>query len=402
MGNPVRVAVVGLGGRGYWAAQTAHESPEFKLVGVCDIKRGKVDRVAAKLQDPAVALFDDYARCLKERDFKAVIVCTDDGRHADVAVPSLEAGKFVYVEKPIEIASDQCRAIADADEKAGLRAFVGLNLRYAPVYAKIHEMIRAGSVGEVLTIEANEFYKGGRTYFRRWNRLRSRGGGLWITKACHDFDLLYWMAGSKPVSVCAFNELSYYKERDDAPLYCLDCNKKFTCPDSKYLGMKPEELPKEADIAEDRAESGVSDLCLWNSDKDTFDHGTALVRFENGATACYTCNVVSSLSNRLMRVSGTKGCLDGDLGDQKVIYRKRYADDVDVIDTSKTARGGHGGADLNILESFADFVRGADVPTVRPPEASVSVALGLAATLSADEGRVVSMDEIRGDGSPTV
>ena len=51
------------------------------------------------------------------------------------------------------------------------------------------------AVGRVLTVQADEFYDGGRGYFRRWNRLRSEGGGLWLTKASHDFDLLYWLSG---------------------------------------------------------------------------------------------------------------------------------------------------------------------------------------------------------------
>ena len=74
----------------------------------------------------------------------------------------------------------------------------------------------AGKLGKLLTIEANEYYFGGRSYFRRWNRLREFGGGLWITKACHDFDLINWFAGGKPRRVFAMSNLSYYKPMDGA------------------------------------------------------------------------------------------------------------------------------------------------------------------------------------------
>jgi len=396
MEDGVKVAVIGMGGRGAWAAKTVHESDRYELVALCDEKRKKADRVASELDDPGLKVFDSHEKCLADGDFDAVIIATDDSRHAEVAVAALEAGKFVFVEKPLDITWEKCKAVIDADEKAGGKTFVGFNLRHAPVYSTIRRMIDEGRIGRVLTIEADEFYVGGRTYFRRWNRLRSRGGGLWITKGCHDFDIMYWMARSEPVAVSAFSALTFYKPRPDAPLYCLDCEEKFTCPDSHYKGKDPESLPKEADIAPDREQSGVSDLCLWNSDKDTFDHGSAVIRFAGEATACYTCNVVASFSNRQLRVSGTEGCLEGDLHAQEVVYRKRYSDEEERIDVSAEARGGHGGADLNIIDAFAEFVRGKDVPVVRPREAAVSIAMGLAARLSADEGRVVALDEITG------
>ena len=397
MGTKVSVIVVGIGGRGAWVAETVHGSEHYELVALCDKKKKKADGMAAKLDDSRVKVFASLEEALAGCDFDAVIIATDDCHHAEVAVPALEAGKFVYAEKPLDTTWEKCAAVIDADEKAGGKTFAGFNLRHAPVYSTIRAMIDKGKIGKVLTIEANEFYRGGRTYFRRWNRLRSRGGGLWITKACHDFDLINWMAGDEPVTVSAFSALSHYKPRADAPLYCLDCDKKFTCPDSRYKNMDPESLPSEADIALDREESNMSDLCLWNSDKDTFDHGSAIVCFAGGATACYTCNVVSSFSNRELRVSGTEGCLEGDLGAQEVVCRKRYTDEVERIDVSARARGGHGGADLNIIDTFAEFVRGKDVPVVRPLEAAVSIAMGLAARLSADENRVVDLKEIAGE-----
>ena len=86
-----------------------------------------------------------------------------------------------------------------------------MNLRHAPVYETLHEMVSDGRLGKVLTIEAGEHYYGGRTFFRRWNRLRRYGGGLWVTKGCHDFDLLNWFAGGSPVRVFATSNLSHYK-----------------------------------------------------------------------------------------------------------------------------------------------------------------------------------------------
>jgi len=393
MTEPINAVVVGIGGRGAWMAEQVARSPRFSLCGLCDLVPARARTAAGRIGDQTIRVYEDYGACLADCDFDAVFICTHDGAHADIAVPSLAAGKFVFVEKPLEITAARCDAVIAADRRAGGRTSVGHNLREAPVYAAIRRMLDRGAIGDVLTIEANEFYTGGRTYFRRWNRLRSMGGGLWITKACHDFDILHWMAGSKPVSVAAFDELSHYRPRPEAAALCRDCPLLPDCPDSHFRGT-PAERSALAETARTDPADDKPDLCVFNSDKDTFDHGSAVVKFANGVTACYTVNVVSSFTRREIRVSGTEGCLEGDLETGELIHYRRDPEHRERIDLSRGAAGGHGGGDEHILDSFAEFACGRDADVVRPETAAVAVRMGLAATLAADENRVVRMVEI--------
>lgn len=386
----VRIVVVGIGGRGVWAVEELFQDPNYELVALCEGIGGKLDFYKKSKDLEHIPGYGSLAECLENEEFDAVVVSTPDGHHAEVVIPALEAGKYVFVEKPLEVTEEKCRAIVEADKKAGGKTFVGFNLRFAPVYVKVKELIDQGAIGDILTIQADEFYDGGRTYFRRWNRLREIGGGLWVTKASHDFDIIYWMAGQKPVSVYALAELSYYKQRDDVPLYCGDCPEKDTCCDGFYFIKKGEiELLSEA-----AAEHGAPrpDLCLFNSRKDTFDHGIATVQFENGVFATYTCNVVAGFSNRRIRISGTKGTIDADLHGQKIILRKRDPSETMEIPVGG-AGGGHGGAGIFILKNFYEFVKGLREPRVRPDEAMVAVLMGLAASRSGDESRQVKMCE---------
>jgi predicted dehydrogenase len=314
------------------------------------------------------------------------MVMTADAHHAEVAVPALRAGKFVFCEKPLETTLAKCRRMVAADESAGGKTFIGLNLRYAPVYAMLKQRIVAGDVGQVLTIQADEFYDGGRTYFRRWNRWRKEGGGLWITKASHDFDIMTWLAGARPLSVSAMAARTYYVPKPEAGKQCRACAIAESCPD-----RMPATWAKAFQINEQFG-GAPADLCLYNAGSDTFDHGIANVQYEGDIFATYTCNVVAGFTDRRIRISGTKGTLDAALGAAKITLYKRDPSAVIEIEVpAANATGGHGGADDVELREFFAFVQGRAEPRCRPREASIAVGIGLAVTRASDTGKTVPL-----------
>lgn len=392
--KPVRAAVVGIGGRGSWLAETVNRHEAFDLVALCDRNERHLEYFRKTKQLTHVPAYTSLETCLAVANTEAVLITTPDGNHADVAVPALEAGNHVFLEKPLDVTESRCRAIVEADRLAGGKTFVGFNLRFAPVYVRIRALIDEGAIGDVLTIQEDEFYDGGRTYFRRWNRFRKDGGGLWITKACHDFDLMYWMAGVRPLSVYATDALSYYRPRADAAEHCENCHVRDSCPDSYHVIAACAGAPVTKPVPELAEERGMPrpDICLYNSKKDTFDHGVATVRFENDVIGTYTCNVVTGFSDRRMRVSGTRGTLDGALSASHVTLRRRDPSAVEEIPVGG-AEGGHGGGDNFLLTDFYEFTQGRKEPKVRPTEATIPVLMGLAATRSSDEHRVVPMSE---------
>jgi len=382
-----RVAIAGIGGRGKWHVGQVAKREDAEIVALCDTIVPQAQWAAEQngLSDILVCASIDEALATTACD--AVMVATTDAHHAEVILPALKAGKFVFTEKPLETSAEKCRAIVKTDDAAGGKTFVGFNLRYAPVYVKVKELLTAGEIGDILTIQADEFYDGGRTYFRRWNRSRLSGGGLWITKASHDFDLLQWLVGEKPTSVYANAVKSYYVPKPAAAQQCRNCELATTWPD-----RAPREAPKHCRIREENG-GEPHDLCLYNTPSDTFDHGIATVTFENNIFGTYTCNVVAGFSERRIRVSGTKGTIDGSLGDTTIKIRRRDPSKLEEIDLQANVSGGHGGADVNILNNFFEFVRGEAEPKCRPRDGAIPVFMGLAATQSGDEGRPVQMSE---------
>lgn len=400
----IRMIVVGCGGgRGAWFTQQVAQHPAYRLVALVDALPAAARAVANEYGLQELPIFEDTLQALETVPCDAILVATPDGEHTQPVLQALGAGKYVYVEKPLAITLEDCLSIIRADRAAGGRTMVGFNLRYAPLYRHIRHMIGQGAIGQVLTIQADEFYYGGRTYFRRWNRLRRLSGGLWITKACHDFDLLYWLTGTLPLHLSADAHLSYYVPKAEAGQRCSACPIEPQCPDSHWRDMR-HASPLRLQIQAIREAAGwpPADLCLYNSEKDTFDHGIAQVAFEGYTLGTYTCNVVAPFTDRRIRVGGTEGALEGSLSSPELLYWRRheandYAHATRIPLYEGQARlGEHGGADAFLLDDFATLVRGEAPPSISPAEASVAVAMGLAATRASDEQRTVKLDELNG------
>ena len=393
--QPIRIIIAGAGGgRGAWFVGEVAKNPQFQITALVEGIPATAEVAARQADIPDVRVFEDTREALGKVDCDALLVALPDRDHVEPVLAALELGKHVYVEKPLAISTRDCLKIVEADREAGGKTLVGFNLRFAPFYTSVHEAIRAGEIGDVLTIQADEFYVGGNTYFRRWNRLRKFGGGLWITKASHDFDLLYWMAGKLPSRVTALAELSYYVPKPEAGERCRECPIESECLDSALKGWEtfPDSFKEILVLRE--AAGWQWDLCLFNSDKDTFDHGQAIVEFEGAVLGCYTVNVVSSISDRRMRVSGTEGMCEGNLRAGDMTLWKRCGDEPEKRVLVEGDVAGHGGGDELIMDNFAAFVRGEPARVTSPAEASVAIAIGEAATMASDNRRVVEMREV--------
>jgi hypothetical protein len=207
------------------------------------------------------------------------------------------------------------------------------------------------------------------------------------------------MAGTLPARVSASARLTHYVPRADAARQCRDCAIRASCPDAVSIPAETRTLHDR--IRDVRERAGMpADLCLYNSDKDTFDHGMAQVEFDNDVLGVYTVNVISAFTDRRMRVSGVSGTLDGQLGNPAITYWRRdapqKAEACRTLQVPSSASGGHGGGDAALLDDFAAFVRGQPSRALGPLQASVAVAMGLAATQSSDSGRTVEMSAVDG------
>jgi polar amino acid transport system substrate-binding protein len=128
-----------------------------------------------------------------------VFIATPHSSHAGLAVRALEAGKYVFVEKPLAISMSQLNAVMQAKTKFRRPLMVGFNRRFAPVSESIRHEFR--SVAEPLFI--NIRVNAGLIPKDHWIQDPETGGGRIIGEACHFIDLMQYFTGAEPVSVFA-------------------------------------------------------------------------------------------------------------------------------------------------------------------------------------------------------
>ena len=138
--NRIRIAVVGTGGRGQYLMKTLERiAPgEFQIVAVCDIYDARRAE-AAKIAGPGVEQYLDYRQILTRKDVDAVIVATPDHWHATVAVDAMNAGKDVYIEKPMVHYPKDGLAIVKAARANRRIVQVGMQGRGLPNFVEAKE-----------------------------------------------------------------------------------------------------------------------------------------------------------------------------------------------------------------------------------------------------------------------
>jgi predicted dehydrogenase/threonine dehydrogenase-like Zn-dependent dehydrogenase len=127
----------------------------------------------------------------------SVFIATQHHTHADLCIQALQAGKFVFVEKPLAINRQQLEAVKDAVQKAKQHVMVGFNRRYAPLALQMKELLgEHGTMNMVMTINA------GKIPNNHWLQDTAASGGRIIGEVCHFIDLAAFLSGSFVSSVC--------------------------------------------------------------------------------------------------------------------------------------------------------------------------------------------------------
>ena len=144
----------------------------------------------------------DYEQILTDENIDAVIIATRHNQHAQQAIDALNAGKHVFIEKPMAITIDECQAIYKAVKASGKRLMVGFNRRFAPYYTEMKSHLKNRTSPMVVSCRMNS-----PGIENGWAAEKSQGGVV-LGEGCHFIDLMFWLTESEPVSVSAygFNE----------------------------------------------------------------------------------------------------------------------------------------------------------------------------------------------------
>ncbi|MCX6598957.1 MAG: Gfo/Idh/MocA family oxidoreductase [Acidobacteria bacterium] len=144
----VNVGLIGCGGRGRYVASLMRQAPNTAFVAVADVYDTNANNAREWAGGDAKA-FKDFRKLLDMKEVDAVMVSAPDHWHAIPTIMACQAGKDVYVEKPVSLTIREGRAMVNAARKYNRIVCAGTQHRSAKHFPKIAEMIKRGDIGDV-------------------------------------------------------------------------------------------------------------------------------------------------------------------------------------------------------------------------------------------------------------
>lgn len=192
-----KVAVVGAGILGSRHARVFHEQPETELVAIVDVNPARVE-VAQKY---ACKFFPDLDALLKAENVDILAIATPDHLHRAPVLAALNAGKHVFLEKPLATTLDDARALASASAKSDRVVMVNYSQRFVSDHLWIKNAIDDGMIGKpqiVISVKFDTIFVP-TGMIRAWSAHTSP---IYFMSS-HDLDLTYWFLNAQPIEVFA-------------------------------------------------------------------------------------------------------------------------------------------------------------------------------------------------------
>lgn len=384
------VVVVGYGNRGQVYADYSIDEPnELGIAAIVDPDEFKLQQAKKRYGLSDTCLFHNFEEFIKSGiKCDLVINATMDQYHYETAMKILNAGFDMLLEKPIVPEVQQLREIEKIAKEKQLHVFVCHVLRYTPFYRKIKEIINAGTIGEIMTMEMNEHVSLPHyltSYVRgKWNSEEKCGSGFLLAKSCHDLDLMCWLNnGTTPMEVASVGNRSFFIPQQapkGATEFCYECPHESTCDCSAILHyMKKNVMPflvwdrlkKPLDeiTDEEKMEFLKKDIygqCAYTCGGDLVDRQSAIVTFNNGSVTTFNLVGGSTAPRRFLHIVGTKGEIVGNLEEDQFTVRchslgqELYGTEekIQIHPINNAKYGGHNGGDYAIMHDLVRYMNG--------------------------------------------
>ena len=144
--------------------------------------------------------YDKPEDVISDPEVNAVYIATPPGSHLDYAMDVIEAGKPVYIEKPMARTYEECMIINDAAASRGVPVYVAYYRRSLDYFAKVREILDSGSMGRILTLHIDQHFPARPDDYNKkalpWRvKPNLSGGGYFHDMGCHALDIIFYMLG---------------------------------------------------------------------------------------------------------------------------------------------------------------------------------------------------------------
>ena len=333
--QPVTFLIVGAGSRGMRYAEFAAANPKVaKLVGVAEPRTTPRSLLEDQHQLAAECVFEDWKHLAEKEKFAdAVIISTLDALHAESAIAFANKGYHILLEKPMAPSLDQCEQIVESVKANNVIFAVGHVLLYSNYTRKIKELLLAGAIGKIVTVQHLEpvgYWHQAHSFVRGNWRNESESCSMLLAKSCHDLDWIRHVVDQPCVAVSSFGNLNHFKKEEkpveagDA-MTCSQCQHEPNCCYSAkklYLGNVndgntgwPVDVVTFDATTEGVAaalESGPYGRCVYECDNDVVDAQVVNMQFAGGVTVSFTMTAFTSAGPRRTSIFGTQGEILGD------------------------------------------------------------------------------------------
>lgn len=373
MNTPIRAGLIGADLSLRAGMVTRHLDPSRAVItAVCDRDPEMLLRFHETCPEQSGCTdYSDYRELVQDPSLDAVFIMVRDQYHEEMAIAALNAGKAVFLEKPMAITIEGCDRILDAAYHSGSKLFVGHNMRYVESIRTMKKIIDSGIIGEVQCAWVRHFINYGSCYFRHWCAEQNNCTGLLLQKGAHDIDVIHWLTGGYTKRVTGMGRLSVYNRTGNR--------------------LAPDEKP-DRKISFTQECWPPLELTGLANHIDVEDHNMMLMQLDNGIQASYEQCMYSPDSERNYTFIGTHGRVEniGDFGNCEVhVWTNRgNRREPDIVYHLKGGSDNHGGSDGRLLNAFCDFVAKDVLPDVSPVAARNAVAAGVQAHWSMRNGNI--------------
>lgn len=193
----LKIGVIGCG----WAGGMLHlpalrSLPDAEVIALADIDADRLNQIGDKFR--IKNRYADYRKLIENEHVQAVAVCVPAGSHTEIVLAALDAGKHVFVEKPLALSMSETDLVIEKAKTSSCKTAVGFNLRCHRLVREAGRIIRQGALGKIESIRT-AWTSDVRRYrdMPEWRNNRETGGGTLIEIGIHHFDLWRFLLGSE-------------------------------------------------------------------------------------------------------------------------------------------------------------------------------------------------------------